>query len=908
MLDQLIYTRCSPHRDLKNKGQVVRGDGFGVFSMSSELFSNKRLSNYDFLQARLAIQNGAKETSPVGLFNSYEYSMVAPGVYALSYEVARPHCKVPRANGQGHRTGTYIKQSFVGDIEGYPAEWFGSTAWDAHQKSENEYYLDNDPNATPALLPQVSSTPSNGYINTSVIKKFVADGRANAVKAGIWFLLQEFRKPEGERKVLLIRDTPDNVELWIAAIEYGFSASMAQKITFTTNRSKLGTQADSILFYYTDDTGRFYPMMNRSIPQTRHPYCMIVGYHPKDNFCTALKQMATSNFVIIDGTTKSISFQPDDSIRKPYYSAVVQYDADIQDFCNVILPSLPFQDLTGKLPELFDAYKYLLDSNHKSDKWGYSDTIYCLNILLQFGAPNNLALNNYLIDECLNVYQRFAREDETQGFSLLKYMWNLAKAVGRVRDITGCLADIISYKLCNLTTRNNDISGTWQALKAARMITVLQPALRDLFNDTELPDLAKQIKKCDASSVETVLDMFFQMLNSERIGISSIAESNEKYSFVCLSIVALLNDSFRLTELLKILNAAPDLFNGISLSVAEYLDKYEPSKSAAWWDTIMDVCGGSVLELCRKLCSSKSANIEMVEQLLSNRLERTRRFDNDLGRAFAESIKVLGKKPDTGNRLFRTWIKISTPSEFIEIIHAVKECALSVRIEEGLFYLIDESLPYDATRGITPMIYREVSQWAISLNKTSRSASFYEFKRAFKKERKVERAVNLAYSFAEMKFSVDEKFLSSNYFADLAAIGAEFCDADLHIALLCLFQSIDDTTMNHYVDDYVTKILGGTKSRYFVDQLVSLCEATMYKFKVPGRTAAFVNDIQRMLDASLVKQLVDYYKPALADQVSKYTDCEQSVRAKLITLLKDIDEKTAPKRFERFFNNLFGKR
>lgn len=908
MLDQLIYTRCSPHRDLKSNGQVVRGDGFGVFSMNSELFTGKRITNFDFLQARLAVQNGAKETSPVGLFSSYEYAMVAPNVFALSYEVARPHCKIPRSNGQGHRTGTYIKQAFVGEIESYPAEWFGATAWDAHLKSENDYYLDNDPNASPAFLSQVPNAPQNGYINAEVVKRFVNDGRTEAVKAGIWFLLQEFEKNEGERKVLLIKDTPENVELWIAAIEYGFSAPMARKITFTTNRSKLGTQADSILFYYTDDTGRFYPMMNRSIPQTRHPYCMIVGYHPKDNFCAALKQMATSNFVIIDGTSKSISFQPDDSVRKSYYSAVVQYDADIQDFCNVILPSLPFQDLTGKLPELYDAYKYLLDFNHKSDKWGYSDTICFLNILLQFGVPNNPALTNYLIDECLNVYQRFAREDETRGFSLLKYMWNLAKAVGRERDITGCIADIISYKLCNLTTCNNDISSTWQALKAAGMTTVLQSALRDLFNDTELPDLAKQIKNCDASSVETVLDMFFQMLNSERIGISSIAESNEKYSFVCLSIVALLNDSFRLTELLKKLNAAPDLFNGISLSVAEYLDKYEPTKSAAWWDTIMDVCGGSVLELCRKLCSSKSANIEMVEQLLSNRLERTRRFDNDLGKAFAESIKVLGKKPDTGSRLFSTWIKISTPSEFSEIIHAVKKCALSVRVEEDLFYLIDERLPYDATRGITPMIYREVSQWATSLNKTSRSASFYEFKRAFEKERKVEKAVNLAYSFADMKFSVNEKFLSSNYFTDLVSIGAEFCDADLHIALLCLFQNIGGTTMNHYVDDYVAKILEGTKSRYFVAQLVSLCEATMYKFKVPGRTAAFVNDVQRMLDASLAKQLVDYYKPTLADQVSKYTDCEQSVRVKLITLLKDIGEKAAPKGLSGLFNNLFGKR
>lgn len=95
-------------------------------------------------------------------------------MYVLSYEVARPHCKIPRANGQGHRTGTYIKQSFVGNIESYPTEWFGASEWNAHQKSENDYYLDNDPNAAPALLSQVSSTPTNGYINTSVIKNLSA--------------------------------------------------------------------------------------------------------------------------------------------------------------------------------------------------------------------------------------------------------------------------------------------------------------------------------------------------------------------------------------------------------------------------------------------------------------------------------------------------------------------------------------------------------------------------------------------------------------------------------------------------------------------------------------------------------------------------------------------------------------
>ena len=93
-----------------------------------------------------------------------------------------------------------------------------------------------------------------------------------------------------------------------------------------------------------------------------------------------------------------------------------------------------------------------------------------------------------------------------------------------------------------------------------------------------------------------------------------------------------------------------------------------------------------------------------------------------------------------------------------------------------------------------------------------------------------------------------------------------------------------------------------------VPQLVSLCEAIMYKFKVPGRTATFVSDAQRSLDASFTKQLVEYYKPALAEQITKYGNCDQNVRKRLILMLKDAGEKAAPKGLGGLFNNLFGKR
>ena len=339
MLNQVVFTRCFPQRDLTNNGKVKRSDGFGVYSMSEELFADDRITNFDFLQQKLSANNGSSETSSTGLFNSYEYFAIAPERYGFIFEVSRPHCKIPRKNGKTHRTGTHIKQCLIGEIEGYPYEWFGADVWSAHLKTENEYYIDDDPNGSPELLPQLPVKPNVGYINVDSIRCFVNDGRKDTVKAAIWFLIQELEKPEGERRVLLIKDTPENVELWVASIECAFSEHLARTITFTTNRSKLGVQADNALFYYTDANGKFSQMQNRSVPQTRHPYCMIVGYHPKDTFCAALKPMATSNFALIDGVNKTYSFETDSSISKPYYNAAIQYGEDISDFCQVVLPN-----------------------------------------------------------------------------------------------------------------------------------------------------------------------------------------------------------------------------------------------------------------------------------------------------------------------------------------------------------------------------------------------------------------------------------------------------------------------------------------------------------------------------------------------------------------------------------------
>lgn len=908
MLNQLIYTRCMPHRDLKNKGQVVRADGFGVFSMSRELVTNPPVSNYDFLQTRLAVQNGAKETSAAGLFNSYEYTAISSKVYAMSYEFARPHCKEPRKNGQGHRTGTYIKQCLVGVPGDYPFKWFGASVWDAHLKSENDYYLDENPSAEPAWLSTVDDMPNGSYITVDKIKQFVKAGRAEAVKAGIWFLLHEYAKPENERKVLLIKDIPENVELWIAAIEYAFSAEMAQKVTFSTNKTKLGTQIDNSLFFYTDDSGKFYQMRNNSIKQTRHPYNMIVGYHPKDSFCAAVKQMPTSNFVMIDGTTNTVFFATDESIRSPYYTAAVQYNADIIDFTSIVLPSLPVDTITDKIPELFDAYKYLLDSNHRVEKWTYREAITELQSFTQYGIPKNDALNMYILDESMRGYQRFAAEDERNNFELLKVLWGIARSAKRTGEVAGCLADQLSEGMMNLKVSGNALTGTWNAIKASEVQSIVRPALRDLFNDADLASYCNQFEGALPSAVSTILEMYYDMLSFERNGITSILDSNEKYQFVCRGLITLIDDRSALQSALKGISSSDDVVNAVALSVSQYFEQYKPEKTEIWWDSIIDLSGGNVMELCRVLCESSKTNIDMIEHLLANAVIKAGRCEQGLIHVFEDSIKQLGMNEKTGIVFFGECIKVEDPSYFEHLIRIIRVNKLSSSAQKELFHLIDKAIPYDSTSGMISYTFREMKEWEYEIGESSISVSFYDLRKNIERERRPDKVVPILHEFVKLKLEMPSGFLRSQYFADIVHAAADFCDSEVHMAFLHLFDIEDVRMKQEYIEAYVDEILFCSKGKQLVYSMLSLCEAFYYEYKIPGKKPAQVKETMKMLEAYFAKVLPDYYKSNLADQVSKVNYGEPPVKKILINMLQDAAKKAPKSGLGGLLSGIFGRK
>ena len=879
--------------------------------MSSELFTDGRVTNPDFLQQRLPVKNGSNETSPIGLFHSYEYFAASPSCHGFVFEFSRPHCKIPRKNGTAHRSGTYIKQCLLGEIEGYPYEWFGSEAWDAHLKSENDYYHDDASGEAQGFLPQKSNQVRGGTITLDSIRRFVSDGRAEAVKAAIWFLIREYSKPEGERKVLLIKDVPENVELWVAAIECAFSPEMARRITFATNRTKLGTQADSVLFYYSDEAGRVSQIQNRSLQQTRHPYCMIVGYHPKDTFCASLKPMLTSNFVLIDGVNKTASFEVDETINRAYYRAAVQYGDDISDFCHIVLPGLNVSEINAGLPDIFDAYKYLLDSAHKGNSWSYNETVTHLNKLLERGIPDNGALNQYILTESLTAYPRMITADIHQRFRLLGVMCQIARKIGKESGITAVIMDYAQPLFGDLSANGSAVVQLWSALQNPKLEGVFKTVVSNLLNDTELNVITKQLLHAAPEVSGTVMDMFFAALRQNAVPLKDVQSNSDEYAFVCAGIVSVMPDRNILRKQMNVLQREPELFNSVALSVAEYCNSRNPKETTAWWDTVISLGDGNLPGLCKSLSRSGKASMQLIEHLLANRVRKQGVCDASVMQAFVETTRILPQEKDTGVQLFGAWLSVAPPQDFSKIIRSAQMCKLSKHAQIRVFETIDESVPFDPQRGGLSGI-SDLGAWADRLGVVSAAAALADFRHAMERARKVDAALNATSRLLAQKLPLKEGFCESGSFAGICKCAAAFESGELNLHMLCafVFGEADRGEMARYIRAYVSNVLGCCKGRHMLEGMIALTDAVTFAYKVPSRTAAYVETVQDAAEKELAAQFAEHYKSNMIEQVTKSNLCDAEVKTKLIRILQAAAKRAESKNpsIGSFFGGLFGKR
>lgn len=217
---QIIYTSCM---------RGIRGvnDGQQIFSYDVRFkdFDNdavKRLFTYQppALEPGMIMTEEVAATLPQAfIFRKLENGKCA---LALSTYLGRDYM------GSAGRFGNHLSHVVVadeGEIGCYPCEFYGGSLLRDHM----EYEEVNNPDP-PDFLPE--PVLEKGYrVDVDSVSEFLSIGGRLDIYKNMLYAMLAF---ERERKRVVICDTPENIIMWIAALEYALPLKLALGINFTT--------------------------------------------------------------------------------------------------------------------------------------------------------------------------------------------------------------------------------------------------------------------------------------------------------------------------------------------------------------------------------------------------------------------------------------------------------------------------------------------------------------------------------------------------------------------------------------------------------------------------------------------------------------------------------------------------
>lgn len=903
MLNQVIYTRCSPHRELKQNGKVSFSSGFGVFSMSRELFGQLNATELDILGHSYSMKNGSNPLKEIGLFHSYEYKMMHPGCYAMTFEFSRPIGM--------DRGGNYVKQSLIGAPEGYPYEWFGAENWDACKKEESAYYLNSSAREEAPFLPQCDPRPKNGNITLDAIRRFVSDGRQDAVKAAVWFVQNEMKKPENERKVMLIRDTSENVQFWIAAIQRAFSPELAAQISFSTNISRLNAQPDAALFYCTDQAGNFRQFMNNPTQFTRHPYQLIAGFHPKDATCSVAKAFPNSNFVILEGVEKRAAFTTDASVPSAaYYRDLVLYDDNILDFCAEVLPCLNVHSFDCDFTTLYDAYRYLLDERHTGVTWSYSEAVRHLSALLGTGMPNRTDVAAYLVGECLKAYPNLEAEDRENGFRFAALAEKLASSIWQTSAIASAVLGQIRKYFLNFSSNESALIQIGRTLPGALSNASEKAILSAVFDDASLQSYRRQILSSSAELASSLLDLYLKKRSLCGEQLDKITENAIEYGFVCYTLLAMKDDHERLSRQIRQLSSSNKLLVSTAISCGNHLQKTDPKSAADWWDCFVTGAGGNLPDICRNICRSGMGNLDTIEQMLASRIRKDRACTKPLWQSLRESIKEMGANETTGTAFFGAWASVASAAEFPTMIRAIQAADLSRSVQQSLFSRLDLAIPLDGQWNEVSAAVSELLTWGRSMGMISVTGVTLAMVKTLESAKTEKVAEKTLKQHIPQRIKLTTRFVQSSLFTRFCNAAANLESGYVHFLALCTFwfEESESRQMYEFVDRYVLTVLQNKKSRQALYSLLVLSEALAYKYEVPDRTPEQLQQVRKYARRALVNRFAAYYKSNMVDKAAKSEEFDQPVRDLAVKVLQEIKNSGHATSPGGFFENLFHKK
>ncbi len=802
MLEQLVYTRGKPRIDLNAGARQIPSDGFGVSNISEGLLP--LLSSEEqrrFVLERAALKNGSNEVS-IGLFDSYEYNRLSDGTYMLSYEYSRPFSPDLSVPGSSRLSGIFVKQCLVGALQGYPYQWIGSDVWTAWRVPDADYRRDT----LPPRLPSVPGTPSGGSIRDEDIDAFLTGPRRNCAADALCFLLRQFALPEEERQVLVIRDTPEHVALWVSALQRVLPAGMAREITFATNRTKLNIQPEPVLFSYSTRTGPD----GRTI-RIRRPYCMIVGCHPKDPTCSGLSAGSGSRYALLSGADCTLSprieMTPEE---RSFLTAAMDRSPEARTFFDRPYGRLSMDAAARALPRLFSAETWLQSGRDSSgEKTDYDSVLAHLQDLSEFGITGNESLRKETASGALEALAENLEEDERRNWPLAQQCASLLQSVGRGGEFVSLLLSYLTRNLFSSADASR-IVALERAAAGGELPSCMDPVQDALFSGDYMPLLSNLIRqdRLDSESVAALARLFLSRLAFHRVDDSMIISSEVCMTFFSRALASLSDAPHALREVLSILSRRPALLEALAVRVTGELGQKDERSRTTWLQTIFTIPGYDPLSLYQKLRSANEIEPAALESLLVMMLNQP---DSDPRRVM-DSFRALagsGVAVD-GTEFYRSAMRRLPRSQLGDLIDDIRSLRLPLRSQQSLLLEMDALVDYPASLREEDPAIRLLREWGRSLSPcVSTVAELSEFCHVFCRSGNERDALDIIRRWSSLAPHLlpDERYYrQSECFPRLVRRAGDFRSPEVHAALLSMFGSAP-IDLGSYYDAYIALLV-----------------------------------------------------------------------------------------------------
>lgn len=687
MHQQIVYTRCKPRRELST-GKVINEAGFGIHNFSQNILLSEYMDDPQFIEEIWKKHNAAKEkgSNSTGLFYSYQYFYRATGKSIMVQEYLRPYNPSEvRTNGQDNRPGTYIKQYLIGEFKEYPCLLFGAACWDAAEMSASSYYHDNGEPLD--YLPEIS--PQFKPIDTfqNVVRKFIQDGREICIKKLVAIVASEMIKPIETRRYIVIKDYPENVELWISALELSLPLYLAEQISFSTNEEATGELSKDNTFY-SDQKGKYinlYESEAISAGGKKNFFFMLLGIHPTASGSAAIEYGKNySKYIVLDGELKDIEAPSALSVTAPYFEAVTQMNEDIRDF-NMLLSELKqihFDSQFNDIFKLFDAYKYLLDSESSPDIWSYEKLKKYLSIFKQY-ETTPFRWSQYLSEKAYDAYSQFYEIDHHAGFALLKLIISMDHNRNLQPYIEQLLLDKYLYELKTKSIQVKQVSELYSSI--CSMYPTMVERLSEGFKKN-VPVFMDYVSNWNPEQAYFMFSTLFKCFNCKGLSFANW------YKDECCSTL--------IDALLHIIwTNRKETINMLSLSKQSplYLElalKGIKQNFSEWVVFICETIDDAKLELvCGVILDYENCTLKLYEELLVGLLNKNK-SSIIIFKSFLKAIDKFGVNNDEIDPFIFSFLNKykEKPSELRYLLRIIDENDIGKKNEETTYQTIQKYL------------------------------------------------------------------------------------------------------------------------------------------------------------------------------------------------------------------------